>query len=135
MCEKAVEIQEAWELTEMDEYCEQGDHEDDLGEEVHLGTLTDDEKEDIKANKVWLPLLYQIRKRLFYRFDVIRESAERAYTEYMRECRKDEEKTQKIRKHFKRKEVDHVIALMFVMERDYGNQWDFEKQDWIKIER
>jgi len=67
MCEKAVEVQKLWrkKIGTWDEYCQKGDYEDGFGETVSLKGMPEDEVEELINNNIWLPLEYQIRRKLF----------------------------------------------------------------------
>lgn len=135
MCEKAVEIQKLWreKIQTWDEYCRKGDYENGFSETVSLGGMSEEEREGLIDNNVWLPLEYQMRDKLFRTHGLvsIRELVEKQYCEYW----EDEERIKKIREHFEGNEISNVLALMFVMKKYYKKQWDFDKKDWAEIGR
>lgn len=134
MCDKAKPLKEVWKPRELDWYCEKGDYRDGPAELLYDKEVpkTPEKIKSFKSKYVWLPYAAQIIERILGEgIPKLQGSAQSRYGKWIEE-NKDE--VEDIENRFKDKvdDINNVKALIFYMQEEHGQVWNYTKEEWIE---
>jgi len=121
MCEKATELQDAWQSDKGDYYCEKGSCTADSVFQI-TEILTKEEIADYKQKNIWIPYENQLYEMWQSQPYFLRE----AYNYFEQNIEKGIIYVPALFKNDIK-----IIHLMYAMRILCGKRWDFDNKEWV----